>query len=274
MLYNLHLTRQNGEIFPVNTPVSLYFEMDADKILRVKAKAIGEEWEAKCENPLDNAAMTDGEAKVMKAQRAAYISAENNNHRPTSSALDALCRAYEDNNQEFLAGETLEERIQYYPDASLYNRIGVLFHNSGVYNRAIAYFRKAVKRDPNNTTALNNLGHDLYLIGEIKEAREYVEKAVNLRGDYAIALVVLARIEAIDKNEDKSKEYLQRAFNIFTRRWKSNDLDDCEKGWFKSVANELNEKETCNQLTQELRNSTQSKGYSLENTLFGSHDKI
>ena len=93
MLYNLHLTRQNGEIFPVNTPVSLYFEMDADKILRVKAKAIGEEWEAKCENPLDNAAMTDGEAKVMKAQRAAYISAENNNHRPTSSALDALCRA-------------------------------------------------------------------------------------------------------------------------------------------------------------------------------------
>lgn len=274
MLYNLHLTRQNGEIFPVNTPVSLYFEMDADKILRVKAKAIGEEWEAKCENPLDNAAMTDGEAKVMKAQRAAYISAENNNHRPTSSALDALCRAYEDNNQEFLAGETLEERIQYYPDASLYNRIGVLFHNSGVYNRAIAYFRKAVKGDPNNTTALNNLGHDLYLIGEIKEAREYVEKAVNLRGDYAIALVVLARIEAIDKNEDKSKEYLQRAFNIFTRRWKSNDLDDCEKGWFKSVANELNEKETCNQLTQELRNSTQSKGYSLENTLFGSHDKI
>lgn len=68
MLYNLRLRRGNGGHFPENTLVTLHFEMDSNKILHVKAEALGESWDAVCENPLDNAAMTDGEAKVLKAR--------------------------------------------------------------------------------------------------------------------------------------------------------------------------------------------------------------
>lgn len=271
ILYNLKLRCQNGRIFPENTPVTLHFNMDSDKILKVKAEALGQEWDAVCENPLDNMALTDGEAKVLKAQRAAYVSAENNGNRPTASALDALSHAYEDNDQEFMAAETLEERIQYYPNNSLFNRIGVLFHNSGNFNRAIAYFRKALKNEPNNATVNNNLGHDLTCIGDYKNARPYLEKAVELKGDYAIALTVLADLEKAEKNSVQAKEYYQRAFNLFSRDWERGNLSDCEKGWFISVAKEMGETDIVTKLQNERRNNTKSRGYSLENTLFGTN---
>lgn len=273
MMYNLKLVRQNGEKFPTQTPVTLHFEMDSDKILKVKAVAMEHEWYAVCENPLDNAALTDGEAKVLKAQRESYISAEKNGNRPTSAALEALCSAYEENDQEFLAAETLEEMIMYYPHLTPYNRIGVLFHNSGNYNRAIAYFRKAVKETPENATAHNNLGHDLYLIGEYEEARKHLERAIELKGDYAIAITVLAKLEEAEKHDEKAKELYRRAYNIFTRVWQNDGLDDCSKGWFLSVARKVNDGIAALQLEQELKNHTKSRGYSLENTLFGNSTK-
>lgn len=269
MLYNLKLVRSNGQDFPAATPVNLHFEMDNDKILKVYAEVLGEKWEARCENPLDNAALTDGEAKVLKAQRACYVSAESNGKRPSKASLDALSRAYEENEQEFLAGETLEESIQYYPDSSLYNRIGVLFHNSSNYNRAIAYFKKALRDNPNNATVNHNLGHDLYLIGETKEARKYLEKAVELKGDYAIALTTLARLEKMEDNTEKSKEMYQRAFNIFKRQFSERRMDKCELGWFLSVARELGNSEMVATLEDARKRTVNTNGYNVENTLFG-----
>ena len=269
MLFNLKLKRENGESFTTNTLVTLHFKMDSDKILHVKAETLGESWDAICENPLDNVALTDGEAKILKAQRASYVSAANNGNRPTAQALEDLSRAYEDNDQEFLAAETLEEKIQLYPDRSLYNRIGVLFHNSGNYNRAIAYFRLALKENPNNATVLNNLGHDLYIIGEYKEARPLLEKAVEQKGDYAIGITVLAKLEEAEKNENRSNELYQRAYNIFKRRLDENGLDNCSKGWFVSVAEKVNEHDMAKKLREELRKNTRSRGYSIENTLYG-----
>lgn len=269
MLYNLKLKRNGGEAFPENTLVTLYFKLDSDKILHVKASALGETWDTVCENPLDNASMTDGEVKVLKAQRSAYISAANNGNKPTAKALEDLSRAYEDNDQELMAAETLEEKIQYYPDRSIYNRIGVLFHNSGNYNRAIAYYKKALKEDPNNATVLSNLGSALHCIGEFKEARTCLEKAVELKGDFAIAITKLARLENDETNVSRAKELYQRAFNIFKMRWENDGLDDCSKGWFISVANKVNRPDVVMKLREEFRINTQSKGYSLENTLFG-----
>lgn len=269
MLYNLRLKRNNGNDFPEDTIVTLHFNMDSDKILHVKAEALGESWDAVCENPLDNVAMTDGEAKVLKAQRDSYISAANNGNRPSAHALEELSRAYQNNNQDFLAAETLEEKIQYYPDSSIYNRIAVLFHNSGNYNRAIAYLRKALKEEPNNAIILNNLGNDLYLIGEYKEARPLLEKAVKIKGDYAIAITVLGKLEEAENNIERAHELYQRAYNIFKRKWDENGLDNCSKGWFASVAGKVNELEVVKKLREELRKDTQSRGYSLENTLFG-----
>lgn len=271
MLHNLILRRQNGELFPANTLVSLYFEMDSDKILHVKAETLGECWDAICENPLDNAVLTTGESAVLKAQREAYVSATKNGNRPTKNALENLCQAYQDNGQSFMAAETLEEALQYYPNGALYNRIGVLFHNGSYYNRAITYFRKAIDEDPNDAVVLCNLGHDLYLIGEYEEARIHLEKAIELKGDYDIAITTLANLEEADNNEALANQLFKRAFNIFKRRWLNNELNNCSKGWFISVAKKLNETEIVAQLSKELKCDTNNKGYTLDNTLFGTN---
>ena len=92
---------------------------------------------------------------------------------------------------------------------------------------------------------------------------------MELKGDYAIAIAVLAKLEEAEKNETLAVELYQRAYNIFKRRWNDNGLDNCSKGWFISVAEKVNEQEVAKELRKELRNNTQSRGYSLENTLFG-----
>lgn len=273
MLYNLKIRRASGEPFPENTPVTLIFKMDCDKILHVKAKAMGESWEAICENPLDNAALTDGETKVLKAQRESYVSSVNNGNRPTAQALENLCRAYQDNDQEFLAAETLEEKIRYYPDSSEYNRIGVLYHNSGNYNRAIKFYEMALKDCPDDPTVMCNLGHNLYLIGEYSKARTLLERAVETRGDDAIAITKLAKLELIEDNNERAEELFRKAFNIFTRKWKEYELDRCSKGWFIDVAEKLGEADTAQKLREELRRDTRSRGYSIENTLFENENK-
>lgn len=268
ILHNLKLKRENCEAFPADTSVSLYFEMDSDKVLHVKAEALGGIWNAECKNPLDNIALTDAEAKVLKAQRNAYYSALDNDHRPTKKALIELSRAYEDNNQELMAAETLEEMLELYDDKTYFNRIGVLYHNSDNYNRAIKFFLKALEETPENPTVLSNLGHDLYCNGQYSEARKYLEKSIELRGDYPYPISKLAQLEKEEGNPDKAQELYQRAFNIFNRRWLANGLDDCDKGWFKSVARALERNEIVSQLEKELSHSSSSNGYNLDNTLF------
>lgn len=271
LIHNLILTRSNGQSFPKETEISLSLELDSNKIFKVEAHTLGETWKARCSNPLDNSALTDGELKILIAQRNAYVSAANNGNRPTANAFDELSKAYEDNKQEFLAAETLEEKLMYYPDNSIYNKIGVLFHNSGNENRAIIYFKKALRQNPNNATVNNNLGHDLFIIGEYEQARKYIEKAVKLKGDYAIALTVLARLDDIEGKKDDAMKAYQRAFNIFKRKWSEGNMDNVEKGWFRSVAEKMGEKELCEKLKDEMRKDTTSKGYTLDNTLFGNN---
>lgn len=269
LLHNLKLRRRNNEPFPQDTIVNLRFNMDSNKILHVYAETMGESWQAACENPLDNVAMTDSEANVLKAQRESYISADQNGKRPSAAALEALSRAYEDNEQEFLAAETLIEKNRYYPNRNTYNRIGVLFHNSGNYNQAISWLYKAVKEDPDNATVCSNLGHDLYLIGEYDEARIWLEKSMELKGDYAIPIKTLADIELAEGNEERANSLYRRAFNIFNRQWHEGMLDNCQKGWFRNLSSKLNETETADKLAEEMRRAKHSRGYDIDNTLFG-----
>lgn len=268
LVHNLKLRRQSGEPFPEDTLVALHFEMDSDKILHVKAETLGEQWMATCENPLDNTPMTKEETKVRKAQRESYMSAVNNGNKPTEYSLRALARAYEESGNDFMAAETLVELMQYYPDSSCYNEIGVLFHNAGNYNKALEFFRKALDLNPESAVVNFNHGHDLYLIGEHEEARSFIEKALELRGDYATALTVLARIEETANNDDEANGLYRRAYNIFKRKWDDKSLDRCSKGWFMSVAKKINSTEVYRKLQEELAGTGNSLGYSEENTLF------
>ena len=92
---------------------------------------------------------TDEEKIIREKERETYISADNNNGRPTKASLEALRKAYLDADKQYQAAETIEQQLKYYPEDDLYNYLGVLYHNSGNYYKAIRFFEKALSYKKN-----------------------------------------------------------------------------------------------------------------------------
>lgn len=61
--------------------------------------------------------------------------------------------------------------------------LGVLEHNRGNYDAAIAYFRQALEKRPDTDYILYSLAASLALKGEFEAALEYLKKAIDLNED-------------------------------------------------------------------------------------------
>lgn len=267
MILNLKLRRPNMLPFPPGSDIKLDVEMDTDKLLHISASYGDEIWQAVCENPFANAFQTDKEIAISSAQKESYISANNNGGKPSEASLKKLADAYEEAELYFDAAETLEEAAEIYPRLKYHNRIGVLYHNGGNYTKAIKHFRKALERDENNATILANLGDELFLIGDFKGARKMLSKAVELKADAPYALIWLGRLEKAEGNKEAATEYFTRAYNLLHRRWAENGLDDWEKGWFASVADETGHSDVARMVREESRRDSSRKRYDVDKTL-------
>ena len=217
------------------------------------------------ENPFANTYLTDQERSILKAERQTYVSADNNNGRPSKQSLINLRKAYLDADQDYQAAEAYERQIKYYPDNGLYNYIGVLYHNSGNYAKAIRYFKKTLEVDPNNVWAWSNLGHDLYIIGKNQEAKKCLERALEIKGDKTSALSVMGDIYRDQGDDEKAQEYYERCYNVFMRKWKNNDLDDVDYGWFENVARKLGRYDMAAKIANDRPTKAQSQNYNAEN---------
>ena len=69
MLTNLKIEAPDDEVFPANTPIEVYLEMNADKVLSVRASCLGKECMVASENPFANTYQTDEEKRIMQAER-------------------------------------------------------------------------------------------------------------------------------------------------------------------------------------------------------------
>ena len=130
-------------------------------------------------------------------------------------------------------------QFKYYPQDNLYNRLGVLFHNSGNITKAMACYKKAISINDEDPWPHSNLGHDLYQIGKYREAKKELERAIELKPDQTTALIVLGDIYAEEEDLEKATEYREQAYNILMRIGREGFLDDCDYGWLKRVANRL-----------------------------------
>lgn len=263
---NLKIEDPMGIPFPKHTQIELSMEMNVDKVLTVQAKCAGLECLVKSENPFSNTYETDEEKNIREKERETYISADHHNGRPSRASLEALWKAYLDADKQYQAAETIEQQLKYYPQDDLYNDIGVLYHNSGNYYKAIRFFEKALSINK-NAWVLSNLGHDLYLIGRNDEAKDYLEQALALRADHTSALSKLGDIYRDLGDKEKSLRYYEQCFNILNRKWKEGTLDDVDSTWFESVAYKLGK----DKLAQEIANSRKKKkkhvAYNSENLL-------
>lgn len=239
MLANITIESPDYTLFPANTPIAITLEMNADKVLSVRATCQDEECAVTSENPFANTYQTDEEKRIMQAERDTYIAADNNGGIPTKESLIRLRNAYSDAEREYREAEVLEMQLKYYPQDNMYNRLGVLFSDSGNRTKAMAYYRKAIEVNSEDPWPHSNLGYDLYLIGKYREAKMELERALEIKPDMSTALIVLGDIYAEEDDEEKATEYREQAYNILMRRGREGTLEDWDYGWFRRVANRL-----------------------------------
>lgn len=246
-LGNLIFRKPDGSSFNADAQITLYFEMTGDKLLKCRAVCEGVECSAVMENPFVNAELTVEERAILAAERKTYISAADNKGIPSKQSLIDLREAYVDAERDMDAAETYEEQIRYYPDESLFNYIGVLYHNSGNYYKAIQYFEMALKYDPDDSHAHSNLGHSLYLIGKNQEAIPHLERAIELEANTS-AMIVLGEIHRDDDDMDKCDELFQQAYNILYRKWKDGSIKNFQYSWLSRLADDLGKHDIANEV--------------------------
>ncbi len=253
--------------FPKHSRIELTIGMSADKVLSVTATCEGEVCSISSQNPFANTYLTNEESAILKAQKESNIAANNNGGKPTRASLVALRKAYEDADQEYMAAETLEEEIQYYPNDNMYNYLGVLYHNGNNYHKAIQSFKKAIAANSNNAHAHSNIGHDYYLTGKYDEAEVELRRAIELKADYAHALFQLGEVleqQNTESSKKESKEVYKQAFNIFKRKWTENGLDEVDLDWFISAAEKVGENEIARKARNERKKKSSNRGYDID----------
>ena len=264
MLANLRIEAPEGNVFPVNTPIEVTLEMNADKVLSVHATCQGEVCTVESENPFANTYQTDDERKIMLAERETYVAADKNGGIPTKDSLVKLRNAYSNAENEYREAEVLEMQLKYYPQDNMYNRLGVLFHNCGNINKAIYNFRKAIAADEENPWPHSNLGHDLYRIGKYREAKKELERAIELKADLPAALIILGEIYDEEEDKDAANELFEQAYNILMRYFHQGQMEDYEYSWLQSVARSLG-RELPDEVKAPRNNRKNSLGFNADN---------
>lgn len=264
MLANLRIETPDGNAFPVNTPIEVILEMNADKVLSVHATCQGEVCTVESENPFANTYQTDNERMIMLAERETYVAADKNGGIPTKDSLVKLRNAYSNAENEYREAEVLEMQLKYYPQDNMYNRLGVLYHNCGSISKAIYNFRKAIAADEENPWPHSNLGHDLYRIGKYREAKKELERAIELKADLPAALIILGEIYDEEEDKDAANELFEQAYNILMRYFHQGQMEDYEYSWLQSVARSLG-RELPDEVKAPRNNRKNSLGFNADN---------
>lgn len=228
--------------FPVNTPVTVTLEINADKLLLVTAQCMGITCMVEPQNPFSNKEMTTEERIVFVAERQANLEALHNNGQPTKQALINLRQAYKKVGNSFRAAETYELQIELYPNADSYNKIGVLYDNAGANEKAVEFYERALEVNPNDTYANCNLGLKLKYKDNARY-REHIRKSLESDPNHDVALIEAAAIDRADGKETEAKAKLEKVYDMMYTKWKAGTLGDYGYGWLADVAEDLGHKE-------------------------------
>jgi len=214
MLFNLRIELQGG--VPVNTPVQLAIEINADKLLLAQASCMGIQCMVEPQNPFANKELSTEERIVLVAERQANLEAEQNHGTPTKNGLIKLRQAYEKAGNSFRAAETLEIQTELYPSPDNYGQIAVLYWNAGVHDKAIEFNERAYEYNPNSSTINFNLGHSL-MHRDSERAKKHIKRAFELNPTDGATMIMYAKIERLSGNVDKAKEIEEQAYDMLLR---------------------------------------------------------
>ena len=241
MLFNLKIELQGG--VPINTPVQIVLEVNADKLLLVQASCMGIICRVEPKNPFANKELTTEERIVLVAERQANLEAEQNHGTPTKNGLIKLRQAYEKAGNSFRAAETLELQTELYPSPDNYGKIAVLYWNSGNEEKAIEYNERAYPQ----------------------RARQLINKAYEMNPADGATMITLARMERQAGNRERAKDLEEQAYDMLLRKWKADTLASHEYSWLSSLASDLGHPDIARQVRQSQPGLETEKYYDGEN---------
>lgn len=128
-------------------------------------------------------------------------------YRLSDAALDLLTqREYDKAVEQFNKALEMEPE-----DTSALNNLGAAYSEAGNFERAFPYFRKALELDPDNYKAHHNYGVALANAGQHEEAKQELEKAIELNKYDARSYSVLGGVLVNMGRFDEARVQLQRA---------------------------------------------------------------
>jgi len=118
----------------------------------------------------------------------AFKDAEIEDYKKTGEYWFYLGLAYGDSGMYKEAIEAYKQAIRLNPDdAEAHNNLGIAYGESGMYEEAIEAFKQAIRIEPDDAKAHSNLGFAYSELGMYREATEACKQAVRIKPDMAEA---------------------------------------------------------------------------------------
>ncbi|MCD8400430.1 Hsp70 family protein [Tenacibaculum finnmarkense] len=264
LLFNIKLFNPNDEGFSLTTPVKLALEINADKMLLIRASAGDKVIMVEPLSPFSNKEMTTEQRIKFKAERDFNLECERNGGEPTLSALQTLHKVYQKIKLEFKAAETLEQIEEMFPGKGNLNNIGLHYSNAGKKEKAISFYEKAMQESPCSTTAFNIAMQFKYK--DAKKYKEYVEKAHNIDPTDNTVAYNLGQEYIKKGKKEKGEKLIQGAFDNWKKKFETkNNLQSWEYSWFSSCARALGKKDYAIHIEESKPKEILNKMYNSEN---------
>lgn len=240
LLYNIKIVSSSSSGFKRNTPVRLELEITTDKLLLARASSVGQSVMVEPINPFANRELTTEERIVRKAERQANIESEQNGGTPTKEGLEALYKAYEKVGNDLRAAETLELLNEIYPSIQHYNQIGVLYSKAGYNDKSLEYYEQGYSKNKNATAAFN-YAYSLRYKNKAK-FKEILEESLRLDPEKPHTLYELGKLLKSEQ-DPKGEEFILKSFNLWSKRFESNQMSESDFSWLSSVADDLGKRD-------------------------------
>ncbi|MCG8803274.1 Hsp70 family protein [Tenacibaculum finnmarkense] len=264
LLFNIKLFNPNDEGFSLTTPVKLALEINADKMLLIRASAGDKVIMVEPLSPFSNKEMTTEQRIKFKAERDFNLECERNGGEPTLSALQTLHKVYQKIKLEFKAAETLEQIEEMFPGKGNLNNIGLHYSNAGKKEKAISFYEKAMQESPSSTTAFNIAIQFKYK--DAKKHKEYLKKAHNIDPTDNTVAYNLGQEYIKEGKEEKGEKLMQGAFDNWKKKFETkNNLQSWEYYWFSSCARALGKKDYAIHIEESKPKEILNKMYNSEN---------
>lgn len=129
-------------------------------------------------------------------------------------AYNHLALIYLETKRYDKAEEAFTKALELRPDyPEVFNNLGVLKNRQEHYSEAIPLFQKALASQnyPTPENAMTNIGYAYYRLNELRKAKDYHQRALDIVPDFCLANKNMGDIYATEKNFRMAAQYFSKA---------------------------------------------------------------